>query len=273
MLLLLLLLVLLLLMMMVLSSGCCGGRHRRVMCYGSSLLLRYAWVWRMVRVWRWLVWMRWHRGMMRRMVLLLCKLLLLLLVLLLLVLLLLMLVVLLLLLLSMGRLLCLPFAFLLRQLTVPLFALPGQLGIGRRFELEIRSRAGIVVSSIAASHKDSRLRTMAFGIVWFCLGTRTPVHVVHRGRWFRIRINVERLDVHRFVRMRRMMVTGRWWRWPMARMVMMRMMSGRWGTKTDATGGRMSMGTQGIHVARWFTAHRCQLVLNERIVWLRWPVR
>uniref|UniRef100_A0A2M4CR92 Secreted protein n=1 Tax=Anopheles darlingi TaxID=43151 RepID=A0A2M4CR92_ANODA len=272
MLLLLLLLVLLLLMMMVLSSGCSGGRHRRVMCYGGGLLLRYTRMWWMVRVWRWLVWMRWHRGMMRRMVLLLCcKLLLLLLVLLLLVLLLLMLVVLLLL--SMGRLLCLSFTFLFRQLTVPLFAFARQLGIGRRFKLQIRSRTGIVVPSIAASHKDSRLRTMAFGIVWFCLGTRTAVHVVHRGRWFRIRINVERLDVYRFVRMGRMMVAWRWWRWPMTRMVMMRMMPGRWWTETDATGGRMSMGTQGIHVARWFTSHRCQLVLNERIVWLRWPVR
>lgn len=110
---------------------------------------------------------------------------------------------------------------------------------------------------------------MALGIIRFGLGTRTAVHVVHRRWWFRIRIDVERFDMHRFVRMR--MVTRwtvmPWWR-AMSRM--MTRMARRWSQHTDATSSGVSMCSQGVHVASFTTD--LQLILDEGIVW-SWRIR
>lgn len=170
---------------------------------------------------------------------------------------------LLLLLLLLLSLLSLPFPFLLRQLSVTILSFPGQFGVGRWFELQIRSTAGIVVTSIASTNKYRRLRPMALGVVRFRLRARPPVHVVHRRRRFRIRIDVQRFDVDRLVRMRmvrrRPMMTRR-------RSMAARMVSGvaRGWSQAYATGRCMGMRSQGIHVARFTTD--LQLVLDEGIV-------
>lgn len=97
---------------------------------------------------------------------------------------------LLLLLLLLLRLLGLPFSFLLRQLSIAILSLPGQLGVGCWLECKIRSTAGIVVPSVAPSNKYRRIRTMALGVIRFRFGAGSSVHVVHRRRRFRIRIDV-----------------------------------------------------------------------------------
>lgn len=105
---------------------------------------------------------------------------------------------------------------------------------------------------------------MALGIIGFGLGTRSAVHVVHRRGWFRIRIDVQRFDVHRFVRMRmvarRSAVMSRWR--SMSRM--MTRMARRRSQHADATGRCVSMCSQGVHVAGFTTD--LQLVLDEGIV-------
>lgn len=76
-------------------------------------------------------------------------------------------------------LLSLPFTFLLRQLAVTFLSFAGQLRVWRRFELEIRSAAGVVITAVTATNEYRRLRSMALGIIRFGLGTRSAVHVVH----------------------------------------------------------------------------------------------
>lgn len=170
---------------------------------------------------------------------------------------------LLLLLLLLLRLLGLPFPFLFRQLSVAIFSFPGELGVGRWFELQIRSTAGVVVASIASSDKYRRLRPMALGVIRFRLRTGPSVHVVHRRRRFRVRIDVQRFDVNRLVGVlvvrRSAVVTGRW---PMSRMVT-GMTRGR--SQAYITGRCMRVRSQRIHVARFTTD--LQLVLDEGVVW------
>lgn len=77
-------------------------------------------------------------------------------------------------------LLCLlPFALLLRQFAVTFLSFAGQFRIWRRFELEIRTAAGVVITAVTATNEYRRLRSMALGIIRFGLGTRSAVHVVH----------------------------------------------------------------------------------------------
>lgn len=184
----------------------------------------------------------------------------------------LLLLVLLMLLLSLGLLclllllLCLlglPFAFLLRQFAVTFLSFTGQFRIWRRFELEIRTAAGVVITAVTATNEYRRLRSMALGIIRFGLGTRSAVHVVHGRRWFRIGVNVQRFDMYRFVRMRmvtRWSVVARWWSMPR----MMTGMAWRRSQHADSTGSGVSMRSQGIHVAGFATD--LQLVLDEGIV-------
>lgn len=190
-----------------------------------------------------------------------CCLLLLLVLLMLLVLLLLL--GLLLLLLLLLRLLSLPFAFLLGQLAVTFLSFARQLRVRRRLKLEIRSTARVVVTAVATANEYRRLRSMALGVVRFGLGTRATVHVVHRRRWLRIRIDVQCFNVHRFVRMRMvtrwsMMARRRSMSWMVARMA-----RGR-SQHTDTTGCGVGMRSQGIHVAGFATD--LQLILDEGIV-------
>lgn len=170
---------------------------------------------------------------------------------------------LLLLLLLLLSLLRFPFPFLFGQFPITVLALPGQLGVGRWFELEIRSTAGVVVASVAPTNKYCRLRPMALGVVRFCLRARSPVHVVHRRRRFRIRIDVQRFDMDRLVRMRmvrrRPMMTRRR---SMATRMVPRVARRR--SQAYATGRCMRVRSQRIHVARFTTD--LQLVLDEGIV-------
>lgn len=161
-------------------------------------------------------------------------------------------------------LLGLPFAFLFGQFTVTFLAFAGQFRIRRRFELEIRSAAGVVITAVAATNEYRRLRSMALGIIRFGLGTRSAVHIVHRRRWFWVGINVQRFDMYRFIRMRMVTrlvtVMPRWW-------TMSRMMAGmarRRSQHADTAGSGMSMRSQGIHVAGFATD--LQLVFDEGIV-------
>lgn len=113
------------------------------------------------------------------------------------------------------------------------------------------------------SHR--RLRPMALGVVRFRLRTRPPIHVVHRRRWLRIRIDVQRFNVDRFVRVRvmwRSVMAARWG--PVSRMVP-RMTRRR--SQAYTTGCCVRVRPQGIHVARFTTD--LQLVLDEGIVWSR----
>lgn len=109
---------------------------------------------------------------------------------------------------------------------------------------------------------------MAFGIVRFRLGARSSVHIVHRRRWLRIWINVQRFDMHWFVRV--WMMT----RWPV---VSWRSMSGvagmarRRSQHADTAGSGMGMRSQCIHVTGFTTD--LQLVLDEGIVRSRWVRR
>lgn len=172
---------------------------------------------------------------------------------------------LLLLLLLLLSLLGFPFPFLFRQLSVAILSFPSQLGVGRWFELQIRSTAGVVVTTIASTNKYRRLRPMALGVVRFRLRTRPPIHVVHRRRWLRIRIDVQRFNVDRFVRVRvmwRSVMAARWG--PVSRMVP-RMTRRR--SQAYTTGCCVRVRPQGIHVARFTTD--LQLVLDEGIVWSR----
>lgn len=161
-------------------------------------------------------------------------------------------------------LLCLlPFAFFLRQFAVTFLSFAGQFRVWRRFELEIRSAAGVVITAVTATNKYRRLRSMALGIIRFGLGTRSAVHVVHGRRWFRIGINVQRFDMHGFVRMRmvtRWSVVARWRTMPR----MMAGMTRRRSQHADSAGSGVSMRSQGIHVAGFATD--LQLVLDEGIV-------
>lgn len=161
-------------------------------------------------------------------------------------------------------LLGLPFAFFLCQFAVAFLAFAGQFRIRRRFELEIRSAAGVVITAVAATNEYRRLRSMALGIIRFGLGTRSAVHVVHGRRWFRVGINVQRFDMYRFVRMRMVtrLVAVMPWRWTMSRMVAG---MARWRSQhADTAGSGVSMRSQGIHVAGFATD--LQLVLDEGIV-------
>lgn len=144
----------------------------------------------------------------------------------------------LLLLLLLLRLLGFPFPFLLRELPIPILSFSGQLGVRSRFELQIRTAAGVVVASIASTDKYCRLRSVALGVVGFRLGTGPPVHIVHRRRWLRVRIDIQRFDVHGFVGMRVM------WRSVVSRRrTVTGMMTGvtRRRPKTYATGSGMGM--------------------------------
>lgn len=160
-------------------------------------------------------------------------------------------------------LLSLPFAFLLRQFAVTFLSFAGQFRVWRRFELEIRTAAGVVITAVTATNKYRRLRSMALGIIRFGLGTRSAVHVVHGRRWFRIGINVQRFDMHGFVRMRmvtRWSVVARWRTMPW----MMTGMARRRSQHANSAGSGVSMRSQGIHVAGFATD--LQLVFDEGIV-------
>lgn len=92
------------------------------------------------------------------------------------------------------------FSFLFGQFAITILTFSRQFRISHRFELQISSRARIVITTVTSSYETikwyfqlifdhasvyfqwevlhSGLRSMAFGIVWFCFRTRTAWNVV-----------------------------------------------------------------------------------------------